>query len=134
MVAIKLWRILLALLAITLILLIWRFGAASALNEASLERDNVAAFAERITRLRSEWEGNQAARSRAQALFGEDIFKQRGIAQQSAQGIKAEYKDLDAQALSRLTRALFESPIQIKTFTVERKSDQGADVYLEIAW
>jgi hypothetical protein len=134
MVRVNLRYILLALAAIALILLIWRVGALSALNEASLARQNTAAFAERITKLRSEWENNQAAKSRAQAVFNEDIFKQRGNAQQSAQGIKAEYKNLDAQALARLTRALFESPVPVKTFSVERKGDQAADIALEIAW
>ncbi|MDR2152470.1 MAG: hypothetical protein LBO72_06590 [Helicobacteraceae bacterium] len=134
MVKFGLWRILLALCAIALVALIWRISAASAFNEASGSYQETAAIAERIARLRSEWENNQAAKARAQALFAEEVFKQRGSAQQSAQGIKAEYKDLDAQALSRLTRALLESPILIKTFQVERKSDQGADVHLEIAW
>ncbi|MDR1451556.1 MAG: hypothetical protein LBI57_04400 [Helicobacteraceae bacterium] len=134
MVKVKLSHILLGLAAIALILLIWRINAASALAESSLSRQNTVALAERIIRLRSEWEDNQAAKSRAQALFDEDAFKGRGVARQSAQGIKAEYKNLDAQALNRLTRALFESPVAIKTFSAERKGDQAADVSLEIAW
>jgi hypothetical protein len=123
-----------ALAAIVVVLFIWRINAAAALAEADESRKNVAAYADRIGRLRAEWENNQAAKSRTQAIFNEEFLKRSGSALQSAQGIKAEYKNLDAQALSRLTRALFESPVPLKSFSVERKGDQAADASLEIVW
>ncbi|MDR1912657.1 MAG: hypothetical protein LBQ52_09995 [Helicobacteraceae bacterium] len=134
MVRVKLWHILTALCAALFILLLWRVAAKNALIEARLENQKIAQTAERIVRLRSEWESSQAVKSKAQTLFNDEALKQRGNAQQNAQGIKAEYRNLDATALSRLTRTLLESPIPLKSFSAERKGDQSADVSLEIVW
>ncbi|MDR2904850.1 MAG: hypothetical protein LBU73_02735 [Helicobacteraceae bacterium] len=126
--------ILAALAALLAVLFIWRLQAESDLAKSAAARNEASRAADKISRLRASWEGNQAARSRVQSLLNEDSFRAKGNAQITQQGLKAEYKDLDANQISRLSRAVFEQPIQVKTFSIERKNDETADLSLEIVW
>ncbi|GHS87033.1 hypothetical protein FACS189487_02390 [Campylobacterota bacterium] len=131
---VKFWHIILALVVVLLALIFWRVEAENSMREAVEKRDEAAFYAEKIGRLRSSWENNQAVKQKTQQLFGEEPFKSLGNTQITQQGLKAELKNLDAQMINRLTRQILEQPVQIKSFAIERKGDEAADISLEIVW
>ncbi|MDR0746310.1 MAG: hypothetical protein LBE89_00260 [Helicobacteraceae bacterium] len=130
----KFTKILIALLLLLCALFIVRASMQSSLDETAERFQAVEAAVRSITRLRLEWEGGGASRSSVSNLFASESYKKLGVFVQTPQGIKAEFKGMNAQTFAYLMRQIFESRTIVKAMRVDRRGDEAVDLTLEIVW
>lgn len=134
MVKIRLEYLLLGFAFLVALLFALRLNAVHTLNESSEDFTLTKERVIKIARLKSEWDANPAARSRVNNLFSNEALRSKGTVQQTQTGIKAELRGIDAQTVTMIFRQLLESQVNVKSFVIERVSEESTSVTVEILW
>jgi len=90
-------------------------------------------LAKEVAALKEKWQNGKRNQARLDALANGASYREKlKNRKETKGGVRLEFQDLDPDQLSRLVKTVVDGTVEIKELKIRRKSDEAADLSLEV--
>lgn len=122
-------------LLLFLIFLVWSAVASERKTGERIARETAEAerLAKEVSSLKAKWQDDKRNRSRLEALAnGPKLREKLKNKRETKGGLRLEFQELSPAQLSSLVKTVTDGTMEIKELKIRRKSDETADLSMEV--